>query len=106
VHANPAVAGARHRSAHANVALDDMYALLRARGINPMMCQAYAYGGGNMFPDLLVSPHVGEGNSQWVVNALAHDGVVLLAHDFGGNTYRRLSWTVGAGAPEVSAVAL
>ena len=104
VHSNPAIAGARHSSAHADVALEAMYALLRSRGINPMLCEAYAYGGGNMFPQLMTTPHVGEGNSRWVVDALTRVGVKLLAHDFGGNTYRRLSWTVGPSAPEVSAV--
>ena len=104
VHSNPGVAGACHSSAHADVALEEMHALLRSRGINPMLCEAYAFGGGNMFPNLMRTPHVGEGNSRWVVDALTRVGVKLLAHDFGGNTYRRLSWTVGPSAPEVTAV--
>ena len=35
---------------------------------------------------------------------LAEDGVRVLFHDLGGDTYRRLSWTVGPNAPQVTAV--
>lgn len=93
-------------SAWGDVALDLMYDLLRARGITPRLCEAYVYGGGNMFPGLCATEHVGANNARWVLHALALDGVRVLAQDVGGNTYRRLSWTVGAAAPQVTAVAV
>jgi chemotaxis protein CheD len=58
-----------------------------------------------MFPQLFnQTAHVGERNSRWALDALAEDGVRVLFHDLGGDTYRRLSWTVGPNAPQVTAV--
>lgn len=93
-------------SAWGDVALDDMYRLLRRRGIEPRLCEAYVYGGGNMFPTLVSGLHVGLGNARWTLDALAADGVRVLEHDTGGNAYRRLAWTVGPEAPRVTAVAV
>ena len=105
VHASRATAGVAETGAYAEVALDTMYALLRERGIDPRQCEAYVYGGGNMFPQLFNQiAHVGERNSRWALDALAEDGVRVLFHDLGGDTYRRLSWTVGPNAPQVTAV--
>ncbi len=104
VHASRALAGAAETTAYANVALDAMHAKLRARGIDPRQCEAYVYGGGNMFPALFQTTHVGECNARWVLDALAKDGVQVLVQDLGGHTYRRLSWTVGPEAPQVTAV--
>lgn len=104
VHSSRPVAGMPHTTAYADKALDTLYAQLRARGINPLLCEAYVYGGGNMFPKQFTTSHVGDQNAAWALEALAHDGVRVLFHDLGGSTYRRLGWTVGPGAPEVSAV--
>ncbi len=104
VHASRPVAGMPHTTAYADKALDTLYAQLRARGINPLLCEAWVYGGGNMFPDQFTTSHVGEQNANWALEALAHDGVRVLFHDLGGSAYRRLGWTVGPDAPEVSAV--
>lgn len=106
VHSKPATAGATASAAYADVALDRMYTLLRSRGIEPTLCDAYVYGGGNMFPALFDAGHVGDDNAQWVLQALAHDGVPVLFHDLGGNTYRRLSWVVGPDMPQMTAVAV
>ena len=106
VHSRPPVSGATVSAAYADVALDRMYALLRSRSIEPRLCEAYVYGGGNMFPALFDSGHVGQDNAQWVLEALAQDGVSVLDHDLGGTTYRRLSWVVGPDAPQVTAVAV
>ncbi len=100
--ANPSAASAA--GAHGAGALQGMYRLLRARGIEPGLCEAWVIGGGNMFPRLYGGPHVGDDNAQWVLAALAEDGVRVLWQDVGGNTYRRVGWTVGAGAPDVVAV--
>ncbi len=104
VHSGPGGRGAQPSAAHADVALDTMYDLLRQRGLNPALCEAYVYGGGNMFPALCTQTHVGERNADWALAALQRDGVRLLAQDVGGCSYRRLAWTVGTGAPEVRAV--
>lgn len=104
VHASPPVAGMPHTTAYADKALATLYAQLRARGINPLLCEAWVYGGGNMFPEQFTTSHVGDQNANWALDALAHDGVRVLFHDLGGSAYRRLGWTVGPDAPEVSAV--
>lgn len=91
-------------SAWGDVALDVMYGLLRERGITPQLCEAYVYGGGNMFPGQFGAGHVGECNAHWTLQALAADGVRVLHQDLGGHSYRKLAWTVGPGQPEVTAV--
>lgn len=97
---------AARNSSYGDAALDSMYALLRGRGIEPRLCEAYVYGGGNMFPGLFTQGHVGSDNARWTLDALSHDGVRVLQQDLGGNRYRKLSWTVGAQAPLVTAVAV
>ncbi len=104
VHARPAPKAAAPSAAYADVALAGMYRLLRDNAISPSLCEAYVYGGGNMFPDLVQSSSVGDDNSAWAFEALAADGIPVLAHDVGGPVYRRLRWTVGPSAPHASAV--
>ncbi len=106
VHAGASMAGAPRTGAYAEVALDAMQQLLIRRGIAPHLCEAYVYGGGNMFPTLVRNSHVGETNARWVLQALAAQRISVLAHDVGGTTYRRLGWTVGPAAPQISAVAV
>jgi chemotaxis protein CheD len=107
VHSGPAArepAGNSRRSssgAYADVALRTMYAQLHARGIVPRLCEAYVYGGANMFPDFVAEPSVGDRNARWALRALAADGVRVLAHDVGGQRHRRLSWVVGPQAPQL-----
>ena len=97
---------AAYDSSYGDAALDLMYALLRGRGIEPQLCEAYVFGGGNMFPGLFVQSHVGSNNARWTLDALKQDGVRVLQQDLGGNRYRKLNWTVGAQAPRVTAVAV
>jgi len=104
VHATRSASAAPADAAYADVALATMYRMLRDCGIDPAQCEAYLYGGGNMFPDLVTHGHVGERNARWVCDALAEDGVRVLAQDLGGCAYRRLSWTVGIDAPLVTSV--
>ena len=99
-------AGAGLDTTHARPALDAVFALLRGHGINPQLCQAYVFGGGNMFPRQFTHKHVGQGNAQWALDALAQQDIEVLAQDLGGATYRRITWTVGPQAPQVSAVAV
>lgn len=104
VHARPAPHAAGHSAAYADVALAGMYRLLHDNAIVPRFCEAYVYGGGNMFPDLVQNASVGDDNVQWVFDALAADGIPIVAHHVGGAVYRRLRWTVGHTAPQVHAV--
>jgi len=106
VHSTSGSSSTPRDSAWGDVALDLMYEQLRQRGIAPQLCEAYVYGGGNMFPGLFGGAHVGASNARWTLDALAADGVRVLQQDLGGNTYRRLSWTVGPAAPQVTAGAV
>jgi chemotaxis protein CheD len=106
VHASRPADEAAQTGAYAHVALASMYAHLQARGIAPRLCEAYVYGGGNMFPNLVRDGHVGDANARWALGALAEDGIRVVQHDLGGNTYRRLAWTVGPDTPQVIAVAV
>ena len=102
--ANPSPASSA--GANGAGALRQMYSLLRARGIEPRLCEAWVIGGGNMFPGMYERSHVGDDNAQWVLAALADDGVHVLWHDVGGDSYRRVGWTVGDAEPDVVSVAV
>ena len=104
VHAMPAPAGRLDEASYADVALRQMNERLRERGLQPGQCEAYVYGGGNMFPRVYPQQSIGTRNADWVLDALAATGVRVLQHDVGGNTYRRLRWTVGDDAPTVTAM--
>jgi chemotaxis protein CheD len=92
--------GARDTT-HGEVALAAMQDQLRAIGIDPLRCEAYVAGGGNMFPALMRDDHVGAQNARWALDALQRLGLPLLAQDLCGNRYRRLRWTVGPETPEI-----
>jgi chemotaxis protein CheD len=104
VHSRPAVAGGGNPTASADAAIDAMYLQLMVRSLNPRMCYAFVYGGGNMFPSLFKGTHVGENNGRHVLDRLAFDGVRTIYVDLGGNAYRRLAWTIGPEMPDVTAV--
>ncbi len=93
------------RGAYGDGAFTLMFQLLRQRGIDPLQCEAYVYGGGNMFPQQFTERHVGERNATWALDELATWRIRVLQYDVGGSVYRRLSWTVGPDAPRVVAVA-
>ena len=102
VHSGRAPADARgDATTHAEPALAAMFALLRPSGINPCQCEAYLFGGGNMFPQLYAQAHVGSNNTAWALAALAELGIDLVGQDTGGDAYRRITWAVGPDAPQV-----
>lgn len=104
VHARSAPDTAANDSHYAEAALSKLYGLLYDRGINPLLCVAYVYGGGNMFSQIYQTPQVGENNLRWALAALADDGIRVLLEDVGGTCYRRVKWTVGHQLPQVIAV--
>ena len=102
VHSGRAPADTRgDATTHAEPALAAMFALLRSNGIQPQLCEAYLFGGSNMFPQLYAQAHVGSNNTSWALGALADLGIGLVGHDTGGNAYRRITWTVGPDTPQV-----
>lgn len=104
VHASHPVDRRQESCAFGPLALAAMEALLLSRGIRPALCQAYVYGGGNMFPQDYPGGGVGVRNAEWVLDALAGRGVQVLLQDLGGQVYRRLSWIVGPEEPQVTSV--
>ena len=104
VHVGAPNAQNRHNPAYGVVAMHDMFTRLRALGVNPRMCQAFVYGGGNMFPQIISSRPVGESNAQWVFDYLTHHGIAVVDQCVGGNGYRKVSWTVGSQDPVVETV--
>lgn len=106
VHAGEASGPTGNPCAFADCAVDTMYRLLRDRGFSPKLCDAYVYGGGNMFPEHVGGTHVGENNGRTVLERLRLDGVRIVYVDLGGTSYRRLSWKIGPDIPVVQAVAV
>jgi chemotaxis protein CheD len=106
VHARPAPQAQRACTAHADAALRTMAQLIQEHGLVASMCEAYVYGGGNMFPHLVPGSSVGDHNVAQVLDTLAAQGIRVLSVDTGGAVYRQLRWTVGPDAPHTVAVPL
>lgn len=81
-----------------------MHQLLDEHSIVARLCQAWVVGGGNMFPNRYARTHVGDANARWVLRTLVDGGVHVVGHDLGGARYRRVHWTIGPGAPRITAV--
>lgn len=91
-----------HDTSYGQVALQMMGDLLRTAGLNPRLCHAFVYGGGNMFPSMAHGgDHVGSRNIAWVFQVLANTGVPVVHTALGGYAYRKVSWVVGQGMPQV-----
>ena len=99
----PNAANARN-TAYGEVAMQDMFDRLVGVAIPPQRCHAYVYGGGNMFPQMFSTTHVGANNARWVMNFLHHHGIVVVGESLEGNGYRKVSWTVGRDQPVVETV--
>ena len=104
VHSQPAFNIEHQSTASADAAIDAMYRLLRGLSLNPRLCVAFVYGGGNMFPTLFKHEHIGQNNGRYVLDRLAADDVRVMFQDLGGAAYRRLSCTIGHDMPEVTSV--
>jgi chemotaxis protein CheD len=107
VHAARSVgsASAIRPTARAAKAFDEMSAALRARGIEPLCCDAWVYGGGNMFPGLAPGEtHVGRTNVEWALRELDRLRIRIVNTDVGGQVYRKVRWAVGIGDPVVQSV--
>jgi chemotaxis protein CheD len=91
-------------TAYGEVAMQEMFDRLMGIGIPPTRCQAYVYGGGNMFPQMFSTTHVGAKNAEWVLDFLHDHGIAVVGESLGGNGYRKVAWTVGREQPEVEMV--
>jgi chemotaxis protein CheD len=104
VHVGTPNAENRHNTAYGVVAMHSMFTQLRAKGINPRMCQAFVYGGGNMFPQVFRALHVGSSNVDWVMHYLQTHSIGVVDQCLGGTGYRKVSWTVGPQDPVVETI--
>jgi chemotaxis protein CheD len=89
---------------HGEAAWRAMGGLLRSHAVEPRLCEAYVYGGGNMFPDHYPQANVGLTNARWALGVLQQAGIPVVHQDLGGPSYRRLAWTVGPERPRVVAM--
>jgi len=105
VHVGHPNAANKNNTAYGSVAMADMVRRLYGVGFAPRSCEAYVYGGGNMFPKLFTHHHVGANNVDWVLGYLEHHKIRILHQDHGGAGYRKLQWTVGPSAPQVETIA-
>lgn len=85
----------------ASCAMQEMFTMLRTVGITPQLCQAFLFGGGNMFPQLFSHRHVGASNLAWVEDFLSAEGIDVVGMSAGGDCYRKVRWTVGRNAIHV-----
>ena len=101
VHVGKPNAANLRNTAYGTVAMDDMFHRLEKVGISPQYCQAYVYGGGNMFPSVWSKQNVGATNAKWTLQFLQDHHIAIVDQDVGGNVYRKLAWTVGPDQPTV-----
>ena len=104
VHVGQPNAANRHNTAYGLSAMEDMFRRLHQLGVTPRLCQAYVFGGGNMFPHLINVNHVGSNNATWVLHQLKQHHIPVVDQSLGGNGYRKVSWTVGPTEPVVEVV--
>lgn len=104
VHVGRPNAANQRNTAYGDVAMQDMFDRLIGVGIPPQRCHAYVYGGGNMFPQMFTTTHVGANNARWVMGFLHDHGIAVVGESLGGNGYRKVSWTVGRDLPVVETV--
>jgi chemotaxis protein CheD len=104
VHVGQPNAANAHNTAYGICAMDDMFRRLHSQGVTPHLCQAYVYGGGNMFPQLFKTKHVGSNNATWVLHQLKNHRISVIDQSLGGHGYRKVSWTVGLTEPLVEVV--
>jgi len=90
-----------HNTAYGICAMDRMFHMLRHVGLAPSQCMAFVYGGGNMFPQLGQSDHVGARNVQWALAFLSSHHIPIKGQSTGASAYRKLVWTVGSTEPEL-----
>lgn len=91
-------------TAYGQAAMDAMFDRLRRIGATPRLCEAYVFGGGNMFPQLFNQRHVGASNVEWVLGFLHAHNIPVVDHCLGGRGYRKVSWIVGPTEPLVETV--
>lgn len=104
VHVNPPNAANQGNSAYGEVAMREMFRLLRGVGVSPELCHAFVFGGGNMFPKLFLADNVGAKNARWVMSFLAEHRIAVINSQLEGAGYRKVSWTVGLIDPLVETV--
>lgn len=104
VHVGQPNAANAYNTAYGVCAMDEMFTRLRGIGVTPKLCQAYVYGGGNMFAQLFKQHHVGVSNVDWVLDFLHDEQIAIVGHCLGGHGYRKVSWTVGLSEPVVETV--
>lgn len=104
VHVGRPNAANQHNTAYGEVAMHDMFDRLVGVGIPPARCHAYVYGGGNMFPQMFTTTHVGAKNADWALDYLHDCGIAVVDQSLGGNGYRKVAWTVGREQPFVETI--
>lgn len=93
-----------HNTAYGEVAMQDLFDRLIKIGIPPTRCHAYVYGGGNMFPQMFTTTHVGANNARWVMDFLHDHNITVVDESLGGAGYRKVAWTVGRELPVVETI--
>lgn len=87
---------------YADTAVPALTGALRKLGKSSVALSAKTVGGANMFPNMrFITLNIGEKNVEAVKQALAAEGVRLLAEDVGGNCGRRVSFNVVDGSVRV-----
>ena len=104
VHAGQPNSANQYNTAFGAPAMADMFHRLHSVSVMPEMCEAYVFGGGNMFPQLFRERHIGTSNVDWALDFLAARHIRVLNHCLGGHGYRKVSWIVGPTDPLVETV--
>ena len=104
VHVGRSTEANEGNTAYGHEAMRKMFQLLADVGLPGGQCEAFVYGGGNMFPHLFTVNHVGANNTKWVLDFLSHQDIKIVETSVGGSGYRKVFWEVGHGDPWVETV--
>lgn len=82
-------------------AMQHMQSGLRAMGVELRLCEAFAYGTGNMFRPLGAHNLSADKIVRWAQGALEYLGPRVLMHDRLGSADPKLAWPTGLAEPDI-----
>ena len=88
-----------NNTAYGQVAMDKMFDCLRHIGVTPRLCEAYVFGGGNMFPKHSRSStmHIGRRNGEAARALLQAHGIPIVSESLFGIGHRQIIFDISTG---------
>lgn len=92
------------RTDGAERAFEKMFASMSRVGIDPLDCEAYLYGGGDLMPAVFRQFGVNNKAAARIDRMLTELRIPVVDADVGGAQHRHITWRVGFDDPDVAAI--